>query len=104
MSVPGCAACFNPEETAMPAMLRPDPSFYPSPRLAMEGPDEQDAYVALLRPDKTKPDAIAVGDIEPGSKTYGRAVHKVELTHLGDELHHYGWNACSSMLCPMNGH
>ena len=22
------------------------------------------------------------------------------MTHPGDELHHFGWNACSSMLCP----
>ena len=89
----------------MPAMLRPDPTFLSlPPRLAMEAPDEQHAYVALLRPDKTKPDAMAVVDTRPGSKTYGRTVHKIELTNLGDELHHFGWNACSSMLCPMNGH
>ncbi|MGW8269770.1 MAG: selenium-binding protein SBP56-related protein, partial [Burkholderiales bacterium] len=88
----------------MATRLRPDPTFYPSPRLAMEGPDENLAYVALLRPDKKKPDAIAVVDTKPGSKTYGKAVHKVELKARGDELHHFGWNACSSMLCPMNGH
>jgi methanethiol oxidase len=88
----------------MCAMMRPDPTFYPSPRLAMEAPDEQFAYVGLLRPDKKKPDAIAVVDTKPGSAKYGRPVHTVELTGLGDELHHYGWNACSSMLCPMNGH
>ena len=88
----------------MAARLRPDPTFYPSARLAMEAPDEQLAYVALLRPDKKKPDAIAVVDTKPGSKTYGKAVHKVELRARGDELHHFGWNACSSMLCPMNGH
>jgi len=88
----------------MCAMLRPDPTFYPSPRLAMEAPDEQYAYVALLRPDKKKPDAVAVVDTKPGSAKYGRAVHTVELTGLGDELHHFGWNACSSMLSPMNGH
>ena len=23
---------------------------------------------------------------------------------LGDELHHFGWNACSSALCPDGGH
>jgi len=31
-------------------------------------------------------------------------VHTVELSAVGDELHHFGWNACSSMLCPTNGH
>jgi selenium-binding protein 1 len=88
----------------MPPTLRPDPTFYASPRIAMEAPDERHAYVALLRPDHKAPDAIAVVDVDPRSKTYGRAVHKVELTHVGDELHHFGWNACSSMLCPMAGH
>ena len=27
-----------------------------------------------------------------------------ELPHLGDELHHFGWNACSSALHPGGGH
>ena len=26
------------------------------------------------------------------------------MTHPGDELHHFGWNACSSMLCPNAPH
>ncbi|TMJ09820.1 MAG: selenium-binding protein [Bacillati bacterium ANGP1] len=26
------------------------------------------------------------------------------MTHPGDELHHFGWNACSSMLCPNAAH
>jgi selenium-binding protein 1 len=88
----------------MPQTLRPDPTFYPSPRLAMEAPDESLAYVALLRPDKSKPDAIAVVDTRPDSKRYGKVVHRIELTVPGDELHHFGWNACSSMLCPLSGH
>ena len=32
------------------AIWRPDPSFYPSPRMAMHGPREKLAYVALLNP------------------------------------------------------
>ncbi|HSO05777.1 MAG TPA: selenium-binding protein SBP56-related protein [Pelomicrobium sp.] len=88
----------------MPATLRPDPTFYPSPRVAMDAPDERYAYVALLQPDRKTPDAIAVVDLDPKSPGYGRMVHEVKLTHPGDELHHFGWNACSSMLCPMTGH
>ena len=53
----------------MPATLRPDPTFYPSARLAMEGPGEQYAYVALLRPDKTRPDAMAV--VDPKLRVHG---------------------------------
>lgn len=88
----------------MATMMRPDPTFYPSPRLAMEAPDEQYAYVALLRTDKSAPDAIGVVDVNPASENYGDVVHKVELNEVGEELHHFGWNACSSMLCPMSGH
>ena len=32
--------------------LRPDPTFYPSPRLAMEAAPEQIAYTVLLSPDR----------------------------------------------------
>jgi 56kDa selenium binding protein (SBP56) len=32
------------------ALLRPDPTFYPSPRLAMQAPPERLAYVAALNP------------------------------------------------------
>src|SRR5581483_6244339 len=84
------------------AMARwtPDPSFYPSPRLAMEAPAERLAYVALLEPDQTsRPDALGVLDLEPGSSTYGQVVSTVELG-TGDEVHHFGWNACSAALCP----
>lgn len=88
----------------MSESVRPDPTFHPSPRLAMQAPDENYAYVALLRPDKSRPDAIAVVDTTPGSTGYGRVAHTVELATPGDELHHFGWNACSSMLCPLTGH
>jgi selenium-binding protein 1 len=84
--------------------LRPDPTFHPSPRLAMEAPREKIAYVALLSPDRSKPDAIAVVDVDPGSKTYGLVLHRLDMPNKGDEFHHFGWNACSSALYPMSGH
>jgi len=86
------------------AQMRPDPTFYPSAKLAMEAPREAFGYVALLCPDRSKGDAIGVIDLDPASPHYRRLVHSVELPHKGDELHHYGWNACSSMLCPTSGH
>jgi selenium-binding protein 1 len=84
--------------------LRPDPTFYPSPRLAMEAEPERLAYVALLSPDRSRPDALAVVDLEPSSPTYASVLKKLELPNAGDELHHFGWNACSSALAPMSGH
>jgi methanethiol oxidase len=35
--------------------FRPDPTFYPSPRLAMQAPSEKLAYVAGLNPDGNQP-------------------------------------------------
>ena len=62
------------------------------------------AFVALLDPTRTKPDALAVVDLEPGSRTYGQMVGRVDMPNPGDELHHFGWNACSSCLCPYSPH
>ncbi|PLP98300.1 selenium-binding protein SBP56-related protein [Cupriavidus pauculus] len=84
--------------------LRPDPTFYASPRLAMEAPAETHAYTLLLSPDGSQPDALAVIDVNPDSSRYGTVVHTVPMTGRGDELHHFGWNACSSALSPLTGH
>ena len=86
------------------ARWTPDPSFYPSPRLAMEAPAEQLAYLALLDPAGERPDALATLDTNPESSTYGEVVGKVEMPNAGDELHHFGWNACSASLCPSSPH
>jgi len=80
---------------------KPDPTFYPSPRMAGQAPPEQHGYVALLEPDQTsRPDALGVLDLDPKSPTYGTLVSTLEMPHAGDELHHFGWNACSAALCP----
>jgi methanethiol oxidase len=83
----------------------PDPTFYPSPQQAIEAPAEELAYVALLSTDGngTK-DALGVVDTDPASSGYGRLVGKVDLPDAGNELHHFGWNACSSHLCPYAPH
>lgn len=86
-------------------LWKPDPSFYPSPRLAMQAPPERLAYVATVNPNPDgRPDALAVVDVDPRSPTYGQVVGRVELPYAGDELHHFGWNACSSALCPYAPH
>src|SRR6476661_4144343 len=84
--------------------LRPDPTFHPSPRLAMEAEPEHLAYTALLSPNRSRPDALAVVDVDPTSRTYGTELHRVLLPNRGDEFHHFGWNACSSALSPLSGH
>ena len=74
--------------------MRPDPTFHASPKLAMEAPPEIFAYTLLLSPDFSKPDALAVIDVKPGSPTYSQIVHTVTMPNEGDEFHHFGWNAC----------
>lgn len=59
--------------------FRPDPSFYPSPRLAMQGPTERLAYVAALNPDVHRPDEMTVVDLETGSKTYGQIISRLPM-------------------------
>jgi methanethiol oxidase len=90
------------------ARLTPDPTFYPSPRSAMEAPAEQFAYVATLNTPNggapARPDALCVLDVDPASSSYGQVVGRTEMPNVGDELHHFGWNACSSALCPYAPH
>jgi methanethiol oxidase len=87
------------------SLMRPDPTFYPSARLAMKAPAERHAFVATLNANGNgRPDEIAVVDVDSHSAKYGQVVGNVAMTHTGDELHHFGWNACSSALCPYAPH
>jgi selenium-binding protein 1 len=73
--------------------------------MAMQAPAEQLAYVVLLDPTgKTRPDAMAVVDLDPSSRTFAQVVGKTDMPNIGDELHHFGWNACSACLCPYAPH
>ena len=86
-------------------LWRPNPSFYPSPKMAMQAPPEKLAYLAMVHPDKKEaPDALGVVDVDPESSNYGQIVGQVDMPNNGDELHHFGWNACSSCLCPYAPH
>src|SRR5262249_57313498 len=86
------------------AMWQLDPSFYPPPRLAAKAPAETIAYVASFDPDRKTPDTLAVVDVDPASPSYSRIIGTIAATQAGDEFHHFGWNACSSCLCPNAAH
>ncbi len=87
------------------SLWRPDPTFYPSPKMAMAAPPEKLAYVAMLNANgKPRPDALGVVDVDPASTAYGRLVGQLDMPNVGDELHHFGWNACSASLCPYAPH
>ncbi len=87
------------------AQWKPDPSFYPSPRMAMQAPPERHGYVAALNYGRNdRPDVLCVVDLNPQSPTYSEIINTLEMPYVGDELHHFGWNACSSALCPYAPH
>src|SRR5437868_15456444 len=86
-------------------LLKPDPTFYPSPRLAMQAPPEKHAFVAALNPPGNKlNDALVVLYVDPGSRNYSQRVGEVTMPEFGDELHHFSSNACSAALCPYAPH
>src|SRR5215216_5515655 len=76
-----------------------DPTFYRSPGEAIAAPPERLAYVAAFDPAGRAKDAMAVIDVDESSDSFGQAVGWSELPTAGNELHHFGWNACSSALC-----
>jgi len=47
---------------------------------------------------------MAVVDVNPTSRSYSTIISTVPMPHTGDELHHFGWNACSACLCPNAPH
>ena len=88
------------------ALWKPDQTFYPSARMAMQAPPEQLGYVVTFNPTPAngKHDALCVLDLDPKSKTYSQVIGRAEVPNAGDELHHFGWNACSAALCPYAPH
>jgi len=74
--------------------------------MAMQGPREKLAYVAVFNPEPEngRHDAMCVLDLDPASPTYPQLVGRTEMPGIGDELHHFGWNACSAALCPHSPH
>src|SRR5438309_9898165 len=75
-----------------------DPTFYRTAAEAAAAPAEQLAYVVAFDRAAQKNDAMTVIDVNPASDTYGRVVGWTDVPGLGNELHHFGWNACSSAL------
>jgi selenium-binding protein 1 len=68
-------------------------SFYASPAEALKAPPEELLYLACLHEGTgvAAPDFLAVVDAEDGE-----IVHETPMPNVGDELHHFGWNRCSS--------
>src|SRR4029453_18173039 len=75
------------------AMADRNASLYPSPDGALAAPPEELLYLACLHEGTgvKAPDFLAVIDAEEGG-----IVHETPMPNVGDELHHFGWNRCSS--------
>jgi selenium-binding protein 1 len=71
---------------------------YASPLEAMRAEREKRLYVMALYvgTGRNSPDYLATVDVDPASPKYSQVVHRLPMPTLGDELHHSGWNACSS--------
>ncbi|KAJ6370185.1 hypothetical protein OIU76_028457 [Salix suchowensis] len=71
---------------------------YATPLEAMSGPRESLIYVTCVYSGTgiEKPDYLATVDIDPNSPTYSKVIHRLPMPNIGDELHHTGWNSCSS--------
>lgn len=71
---------------------------YASPKEAMKGAREKLLYVNCIYSNTAtkKPDYLATIDCDPDSADYGKVIHRLPMLYDNDELHHSGWNACSS--------
>ena len=71
---------------------------YATPADAMKAPREKVCYVPAIytgTPVK-KPDYLATIDVDPKSSTFSKVINRLPMPNVGDELHHFGWNSCSS--------
>ena len=75
-----------------------DPTFYRSAAEAAAAPPEKLAYVAAFDRAARTARRDRVVDADPASADYGEVVGWTDLPTRGDELHHFGWNACCSAL------
>lgn len=71
---------------------------YASPADAMQAEREKLLYTVALYVGTgvEAPDYLATVDVDPESPTYSSVIARTEMPQIGDELHHSGWNACSS--------
>lgn len=70
---------------------------YATPLDAMKGPREKLLYFPCIPADETKRNYLCTVDADPDSSHYAKVIHRTYIeAGRGDELHHSGWNACSS--------
>ena len=61
------------------SVLKPDPTFYPSARHAMQAVPERYGYVVTLNWGNGKSDGLAVVDLDPQSPKYSQIVYQLNF-------------------------
>lgn len=69
---------------------------YASPLAAMAGPREKLLWLPCIAIPKGAHDYLATVDVDPSSSTFCQVIHRLKMPYPNDELHHMGWNTCSS--------
>lgn len=71
---------------------------YASPQEAIRAPREKLVYTICIYTGTgvEKPDYLATIDVDEDSPSFGQVIARTHMPIVGDELHHMGWNACSS--------
>lgn len=62
----------------------------------MKGPREKILYIPCIQSEVGKHDYVTTVDVDPSSPTYNQVIHRTVMPYANDELHHSGWNSCSS--------
>ncbi len=93
--IPGCSSLIGSGEGRTRHRTGPG---YASPQDAMRAPREKLLYtVGIYTGTKINaPDYLATIDVDPASPNYSKVIHRLPMPEVGDELHHFGWNSCSS--------
>ncbi len=88
------------------SMWHPDPTFYPSPKMAMQAPAENAGLRGNAQRRQERP-ARPYGRRRssiPLRPTTAKSLARWTCRLQDNELHHFGWNACSACLCPHAPH
>ncbi len=97
-SAAGALALSAGRNVAIGLTISDDERTFATPAEASKAPRETIGYVVGLYAGTgvNKPDFLATVDLDPNSKSYSQIVHRLPMPNVGDELHHFGWNACGS--------
>ena len=71
----------------------------PRPQEARQRPREDSSTSprSTPAPASTSPTSWPSSMSTRSPTAYGQIIHRTPMPNVGDELHHFGWNACSSL-------